>query len=86
MDFFESCGFYTYLYAGSVLFMLYLFCYVLRVRYDSDGKDFDEDFDVDDFVRRVTKATGLDVSPVEVNDSDRSCQRRRFSLRPTTLR
>jgi hypothetical protein len=33
MDYFERNGFYTYLYAGSVLFMLYLFFYVLRVKY-----------------------------------------------------
>ena len=84
MDFFETCGFYTYLYSGSVAFMAYLFCYVLRVKYDSDGRNSD-DFDVDDFIRRVTKATGLDVKEVEPSESDRSYQRRRFSLRPSTL-
>ncbi len=32
LNYFESLGFYTYLYAVSVAFMLYLFCYVLRVK------------------------------------------------------
>ena len=35
MNFFESCGFYTYLYSVSVAFMLSLFCYVLRVKYSA---------------------------------------------------
>ena len=77
LDFFESCGFYTYLYSVSVAFMLYLFFYVLRVKY-YQGSSFsnggmvgtkhnhdDDDFDVGDFIRRVTQATGLDVKEVK---------------------
>ena len=75
LDFFESYGFYTYLYSVSVAFMLYLFFYVLRVKYYqgssscSNGgmlgsKHKDDDFDVGDFIRRMTQATGLDVKEV----------------------
>ena len=75
LDFFESYGFYTYLYSVSVAFMLYLFFYVLRVKYyqgsssSSNGgmlgsKHKDDDFDVGDFIRRMTQATGLDVKEV----------------------
>jgi len=59
MGYFESCGFYTYLYAGSVCFMLYLFFYVLRVKYSGVGNGPDDEFDVDDFIRRMTNATGI---------------------------
>ena len=58
--------------------MLYLFCYVLRVksvvrnRRQNDGEVdqqkgfFDERFgDVDDFIQRMTLATGLDVKHVQ---------------------
>ena len=78
LDFFESFGFYTYLYSVSVAFMLYLFLYVLRVKYYQESstnggmvgsKHKDDDFDVGDFIRRMTQATGLDVK--EVNGSAR---------------
>ena len=59
IGYFESCGFYTYLYAGSVCFMLYLFFYVLRVKYSGVGNGPDDEFDVDDFIRRMTNATGM---------------------------
>ncbi len=36
LNYFESLGFYTYLYAVSVAFMLYLFCYVLRFTHGSN--------------------------------------------------
>ena len=74
LDFFESYGFYTYLYSVSVAFMLYLFLYVLRVKYYQESstnggtvgsKHKDDDFDVGDFIRRVTQATGLDVKEVK---------------------
>ena len=73
LDFFESFGFYTYLYSVSVAFMLYLFLYVLRVKYYQESstnggmvgsKHKDDDFDVGDFIRRMTQATGLDVKEV----------------------
>ena len=76
LDFFESYGFYTYLYSVSVAFMFYLFLYVLRVKYynnsGSGGANSelvgscrkDDDFDVGDFIRRMTLATGLDVKEV----------------------
>ena len=71
LDFFESYGFYTYLYSVSVAFMLYLFFYVLRVKYydGSSGemvgsKHKEDEFDVGDFIRRMTQATGLDVKEV----------------------
>ena len=77
LDFFESYGFYTYLYSVSVTFMLYLFFYVLRVKYygGSNGdvvgsKHKDDDFDVGDFIRRMTQATGFDVK--EVNRTART--------------
>ena len=42
--------------------MLYLFLYVLRVKYSGVGDNVDDDdFDVDDFIRRMTIATGLNV-------------------------
>ena len=73
LDFFESFGFYTYLYSVSVAFMLYLFLYVLRVKYYQESstnggtvgsKHKEDDFDVGDFIRRMTQATGLDVKEV----------------------
>ena len=70
LDFFESYGFYTYLYSVSVAFMLYLFFYVLRVKYSrkssemANNKYKDDDFDVGDFIRRMTQATGMDVQEV----------------------
>ena len=55
--------------------MLYLFCYVLRVKSfvrrggaGGGGKrkdDEDDGFDVDEFIRRMTLATGLDVKEVQ---------------------
>ena len=77
LDFFESYGFYTYLYSVSVAFMLYLFFYVLRVKYygKARGNMFgsqhkEDDFDVGDFIRRMSLATGFDVK--EVNRIARS--------------
>ena len=71
LDFFESYGFYTYLYSVSVAFMLYLFFYVLRVKYygKARGNMFgsqhkEDDFDVGDFIRRMSLATGFDVKEV----------------------
>ena len=74
--------------------MLYLFCYVLRVksfvsrRAASGGdqerrKDFQDDgFDVDDFIRRMTLATGLDVKEVQSSgDGTDNC---RLSIQPKT--
>ena len=77
LDFFESYGFYTYLYSVSVAFMLYLFFYVLRVKYYGGSsvnmvgskQDKDDDFDVGDFIRRMTQATGLDVKEVNTTGS-----------------
>ena len=52
--------------------MLYLFCYVLRVksvvrhRNTSTPKGFfEEKYDVDDFIQRMTLATGLDIKQVQ---------------------
>ena len=33
VDYFESKGFYTFLYSGSIMFMCYIFFYVLRVKF-----------------------------------------------------
>ena len=80
LNYFESCGFYTYLYTVSVVFMLYLFCYVLRVRYSSESEAGKDDFDVETFIRRMTRATGLEVQ--EVRKTDTKFCRRSFSVRP----
>ena len=61
IDFFESCGFYTFLYTGSVGFLLYLFCYVLRVKSRSTNPN--DQFDVDDFIRRVTMVDNFPIRP-----------------------
>ena len=75
--------------------MLYLFCYVLRVKsfvsrgagageQEQQRKDFQDDgFDVDDFIRRMTLATGLDVKEVQSADGTDNC---RLSIAPKTLR
>ena len=53
--------------------MLYLFCYVLRVksvvRAETAGEqtrqEMENGFDVEDFIQRMTLATGLDVKQTE---------------------
>ena len=85
-EFFESCGFYTLLYTLSVAFLLYLFCYVLRVKkFDGKRGETDDGFEVDDFIRRVTKATGWDVRELpsvdDANSPDETkVKGRRFSV------
>ena len=79
MDFFESCGFYTYLYSVSVAFMTYLFICVLRDKRKT-GRKMSDDFDADDFIRRITQATGLDVKEVTPSPMDNDDERRRFSI------
>ncbi|TRY70709.1 hypothetical protein TCAL_10106 [Tigriopus californicus] len=83
MNYFESCGFYTYLYAVSNSFILYLFTYVLRARFSgSPGKALD--FDAEQFIQRFTAITGLNVQeiPCEANPEECLEQPRRFSIRP----
>jgi hypothetical protein len=62
--------------------MLYLFFYVLRVKYSGVGGNVNDDFDVDDFIRRMTIATGLSVQEVQPNPEDKRREGRRFSIRP----
>lgn len=57
--------------------MLYLFCYVLRVKSWVSlrrQKDFLEDFDIDDFIRRMTLATGLEVQPAGPSADGDNCR------------
>ena len=59
--------------SGSVGFMLYLFCYVLRVKSvvrasgeeQTTRQEAENGFDVQDFIQRMTLATGLDVKQTE---------------------
>lgn len=71
-------------FSVSVAFMLYLFCYVLRVKsfVSSRRKDLvdDDGFDVEEFIHRMTLATGLDVKQVQSDDPEQ--KRSRFSLKP----
>ena len=49
-----------------------------------ERKDFlDDGFDVDDFIRRMTLATGLDVKEVQSAGGTDNC---RLSIQPKTLR
>eukprot|EP00094_Tigriopus_californicus_P010477 TCALIF_10106-PA protein Name:"Similar to Otop2 Otopetrin-2 (Mus musculus)" AED:0.10 eAED:0.10 QI:20/0.5/0.22/1/0.37/0.22/9/0/754 len=60
MNYFESCGFYTYLYAVSNSFILYLFTYVLRARFSgSPGKALD--FDAEQFIQSLFLRLGAIV-------------------------
>ena len=64
VDYFESKGFYTYLYSGSIIFMCYIFFYVLRVKVK--GKDFeDSQLEVDHFIKQMAKATGIEFKEAE---------------------
>ena len=51
--------------------MLYLFCYVLRVKSvvrasgEQTSRQEENGFDVQDFIQRMTLATGLDVKQTE---------------------
>ena len=46
----------------------------------------DDEFDVDDFIRRMTIATGLNVQEVYSHPNDKKREGRRFSIRPVTKR
>jgi len=75
LDYFETKGFYTYLYLGSILFMCYIFFYVLRVR--ATGKKPDHSrTDVDDFIRKMAIATGVEVTALEGRPGDAGDVRR----------
>ena len=69
VDYFESKGFYTYLYTGSILFMCYIFFYVLRVRVN--GKEFDNNqHEIDHFIKQMAKATGIELKEAEGKPGD----------------
>jgi len=70
MDFFERKGFYTYLYLGSILFMCYIFFYVLRVKVKGQKKDDAEQVQLDEFIRKMTTATGVSVREVAGRPGD----------------
>jgi len=69
LDYFETKGFYTYLYIGSILFMCYIFFYVLRVRVTGKKPDATQT-DVDDFIRKMALATGVEVTELEGRPGD----------------
>ncbi|XP_040580037.1 proton channel OtopLc isoform X2 [Lepeophtheirus salmonis] len=82
LDFFESYGFYTYLYSLSVIFFIYLFGYVVRSKYTASSKNAKklyrlDSLNVDAFLKRMSQLTNLDLE--EVN-SDHP-HHRNFSLR-----
>jgi len=68
-DYFESKGFYTYLYSGSIVFMCYIFFYVLKVKVK--GKDFDTNqLEIDHFIKQMSKATGIELKEAEGKPGD----------------
>eukprot|EP00095_Tigriopus_kingsejongensis_P005656 maker-scaffold209_size256900-snap-gene-0.22 protein:Tk05656 transcript:maker-scaffold209_size256900-snap-gene-0.22-mRNA-1 annotation:"conserved hypothetical protein" len=81
LNYFETCGFYTYLYSVSILFILYLFGYVLRVRYS--GKPLPNRVDPTEFIQRFTETTGLTVQEIPCDPVVEDCTNapRRFSIR-----
>lgn len=75
LDYFETKGFYTYLYGGSILFMCYIFFYVLRVKVTGKMRDTRQK-DVDDYIRKMALATGVEVTELEGQPGDRRDVRR----------
>ena len=62
--YFESKGFFTYMYSGSIIFMSYIFFYVLKVKVK--GKEFDShQLEVDRFIKQMSKATGIELKEAE---------------------
>jgi len=76
IDYFETRGFYTYLYLGSITFMFYIFFYVLRVKVT--GKKIDErsEDDMDQFIKRMALAAGVSVTALEGRPGDAEDVRR----------
>ena len=69
VDYFESKGFYTYLYCGSILFMCYIFFYVLKVKVK--GKEFDTNqLEIDHFIKQMSKATGIELKEAKGKPGD----------------
>jgi len=80
IDYFETKGFYTYLYLLSITFMCYIFFYVLRVKVSGKKTDSSQ-LELDEFIKRMAQAAGVELTEVEGRPGD-SGDVRRLAIQP----